>query len=100
MAETFADYPWSSGSFYFNKEKYEAIDCGYVEELFGTKDELQRFIMETNLDELPTVRSDLGQIIGGEEFIPLATAMAERVLERRALNTVAVRTSTSNRWRK
>jgi len=78
MAKTFADYPWSSGSFYFNKEKCETVDCQYIEELFGTKDELQRFVMETDLDELPTVRSDLGQIIGGEEFIPLATAMAER----------------------
>jgi REP element-mobilizing transposase RayT len=78
MAKTFSDYPWSSGLFYFNKEKCAAVDCRYVEELFGTKDELQRFIMATDLDELPTVRSDLGKIIGGEEFIPLATAMAER----------------------
>ena len=76
MTKTFTDYPWSSGSFYFNKEKCEAADCGYVEGLFGTKDELQRFVLETDFDELPTVQSDLGQIIGGEEFIPLA--MAER----------------------
>jgi len=78
IAKTFVDYSWSSGSFYFNKEKCEAIDCRYVEELFGTKDELQQFVMETDLDELPTIRSDLGQIIGGEEFIPLAMTMAER----------------------
>jgi REP element-mobilizing transposase RayT len=78
MANSFSVYPWSSGSFYFNKGKCASVDCGYVEELFGTKDELQRFVMETDLDELPTVRSDLGQIIGGEEFISLAMTMAER----------------------
>jgi REP element-mobilizing transposase RayT len=78
MADSFTVYPWSSGSFYFNKEKCAAVDCGYVEELFGTKKELQRFVLETDLDELPVVHSDLGQIIGGEEFIPLATDMAER----------------------
>jgi REP element-mobilizing transposase RayT len=85
MAKTFVDYSWSSGSFYFNKEKCEVVDCKYVEELFGSKGELQRFVLETNLDELPMVRSDLGQIIGGEESIPLAAAMAERRTERESV---------------
>ena len=34
--------------------------------------------MDADLDELPTVRSELGRIIGGEEFVPKALAMAER----------------------
>jgi putative transposase len=78
MAASFIEYPWSSAQLYFGQDRCKAVDCSYVEELFGSRDELHRFVMDTDLDELPTVRSELGQIIGGEEFVPKAMAMADR----------------------
>lgn len=78
LVRFFKDYPWSSGSLYFSNKPCEAVDCRYVEELFGTERELLRFVAETNPDELPTVRSNLGPVIGGEACIPQVVALAER----------------------
>ena len=78
MAASFIEYPWSSAQLYFGQDQCGAVDCKYVEELFGSRDELHRSVMDMDLDELPTVRSELGQIIGGEEFVPKALALADR----------------------
>jgi len=78
LSSTFSDYPWSSGSLYFRKDESRGVDSAFVEELFGSKEELDRFVNANNMDRLPTVRCELGWIIGGEDFVPKALEMAER----------------------
>ena len=91
MAASFIEYPWSSAQLYFGQDRCGAVDCGYVEELFGSRDELHRFVLDADLDELPTVRSELGQIIGGEEFVTKALALADRRSGRESIERRRVR---------
>ncbi|MCX6557798.1 MAG: transposase, partial [Candidatus Aminicenantes bacterium] len=91
VVASFIEYPWFSAQLYFGQDRCNAVDCGYVEELFVSRDELHRFVMDTDLDELPTVRSELGQIIGGEEFVPKALALADRRSGRESIERRRVR---------
>jgi hypothetical protein len=45
IAANFIEYPWSSANLYFGQDQCDAFDCGYVEELFGSRDEMHRFIL-------------------------------------------------------
>jgi len=78
LVSSFSEYSWSSASLYFQGKTNIAVDCVYVEDLFGTENELFRLINCLNINELPTVRSDLGLLVGGEGFIPKAMKLAER----------------------
>ncbi len=78
LVSSFAEYPWSSASQYFHGKPATMVDCDYVEDLFGTEDELVRLINNLKTDELPMVRSNLGLIVGGKDFIPKALKLVER----------------------
>ncbi len=74
----FSTYPWSSGMLYFRDCEDSPVDCAYVEELFSSERELNRFVKEMDIDGLLTVKSELGLVIGNEEFLPNALELAER----------------------
>jgi len=78
LSQSLIAYPWSSGALYFKESDGGPVDCAYVEELFGSEGEMIRFVENMDIDELPTVKSELGLIIGGEEFLPKALELAER----------------------
>ena len=82
LSKSFERYSWSSGSHYFtDKTEQSIVDRVYVEELFGSEKELKRWMTSTkDMDDLPSVKSEMGLIIGGEEFIPQAEALADRRL--------------------
>jgi REP element-mobilizing transposase RayT len=85
LSSKFTNYPWSSGSLYFKESEDSSVDYAYVEELFGSERELIRFVEGVNIDELPTVKSELGLIIGGEAFLPKALELTERRSDRESL---------------
>ncbi len=68
ITENFLDYKWSSSSLYFSDMERKLIDKSFVEELFSNRNELINFVNGTNIEELPTIKTEMGKIIGGEEF--------------------------------
>lgn len=80
LARSYDKYPWSSGGAYFKEEcDGSLVDCNYVNDLFCSVKELKKWIISTqDLDELPTVKSEMGLIVGGEEFIERAEELANR----------------------
>ncbi len=86
LCKVYDDYPWSSAGHYFSGESSLWLDKGFIEELFGDADALKRFVLaQADLEELPTVRTPMGRLIGGEEFIPVALERSERRSERPSL---------------
>jgi hypothetical protein len=78
LCRRFSDYPWSSAGDYFNAEGGGIPDRLFIEELFGTRDRFVDFVGKNPVDELPVIKSELGLIIGGEDFIPSAVDLSER----------------------
>jgi REP element-mobilizing transposase RayT len=85
LVRSYSDYPWSSGRFYYGREECAGVDRGYVEDLFGSQAQMRRFMAGTGLDALPTVRSALGPVIGGEGAVSWIEALAERRSGRESL---------------
>ena len=61
-------YKWSSINEYFKEPEFPLTDKTYVEELFETEDNFLHMIESMNLKKLPTIKTDVGTIIGGERF--------------------------------
>ncbi len=79
LVKTYPDYTWSSGRFYFNKTDDIFVDTDFVNELMGDEKNLQQMVARvSDLEELPTVKSEMGMIVGGEEFISEAMDKADR----------------------
>ncbi|HDP94052.1 MAG TPA: hypothetical protein ENN40_01690 [Candidatus Aminicenantes bacterium] len=78
LVKDFAECKWSSGSAYFSQNESEIVDAGFVEELFGNVDEFNGFVRRMPVDELPTVRTELGIIIGGGDVLPDLERKADR----------------------
>jgi REP element-mobilizing transposase RayT len=79
LSRSFESYPWSSGALYFKKQADTWVDIAYVEELFGTPQALKKQVLASEaMEELPMVKSDMGLIIGGEDFVSQALEKAER----------------------
>jgi len=85
LVQDFSDYEWSSGNLYFSKPTSDIIDQVFVEELFGNKVNLATFVMNINLKELPTVRTEMGFIIGGEDFLSKALEKSDRRTDKESL---------------
>jgi REP element-mobilizing transposase RayT len=64
----FLDYPWSSAGLYFKEEARGCVDCGFVEELFGTAESLKRYVRnwQRRGNELPIVHTELGPVLAEE----------------------------------
>lgn len=80
MVRSYDNYPWSSGSMYFKGvDSKSLVDSHYVNELFGSEKELQKWVINAqDIDELPMVKSDMGLIIGGSDFIERAEELSDR----------------------
>jgi len=78
LASLFSDYPWSSGSEYFRGKASEIVDAEFVEGLFGSGKELAAFVRSRVQLELPTIRSEMGRVIGDQGFIPQARRLTDR----------------------
>ena len=69
LATDFLDYQWSSSSLYFNKQSSDIIDDKYVESIFGSFHNMSSQIRNLKIKKLPVIRTRVGEIIGGEEFV-------------------------------
>lgn len=67
ITKNFLNYEWSSGSKYFNNN-FEFIDTAFIRDSFPSKRAFSNFINGTDIKELPTIKTETGNIIGGEEF--------------------------------
>jgi REP element-mobilizing transposase RayT len=83
LAEAFDRHSGSSGILYFNGAETNTVDVGFVEDLFGSRTALQGLVDRAN--ELPVIQSELGPIIGSEEFSVRAAWKAERRSGRESL---------------
>ena len=79
IVKDFREYPWSSASLYFSDNSCGGVDKGFVEELFETRDGLDESVrMAMGIERLPMVKTEMGMIIGGEDFVPIAMRKADR----------------------
>jgi REP element-mobilizing transposase RayT len=78
LCRDFTEYPWSSSQAYFSMKVETAVKGALFEDWFGDRAELDRYIRGTWVDELPVTKSELGLIIGGEQFFEKASGLCER----------------------
>lgn len=78
LCTSFSEYPWSSGSLYFSGKDTQSIDCEYVESLINSEEELQRLVNGSDWDELPVIRTEMGNIIGFEDDIEAILKKSDR----------------------
>ncbi len=63
------EYRWASISEYYTGEDSLFVDSEFVEELFGTRRDLERLLVEWTGDNLPIKHTRLGDIMGEDKFI-------------------------------
>ena len=68
LAENFIEYKWSSARVYYKKKVSNIVDNNFVEELFGSSNNLINITNNFDITELPTIQTREGKIIGGREF--------------------------------
>ena len=86
IVKDFKEYPWSSASLYYSEDSYGGVDKGFVEELFETKDGFNESVRSAmGIEQLPMARTEMGMIIGGEDFAPVAMRKADRRSGRQSL---------------
>jgi REP element-mobilizing transposase RayT len=68
LVDNFLDYKWSSANLYFQKKSSNIVDNNFIEDLFGSSDNLVGIINNYEIKELPTLKTREGLIIGGQEF--------------------------------
>lgn len=78
LTDYYYNYTWSSAKYYYKESDCTSIDIDYVEDLFGNEHHFIDFVSSNPYDELPTVRTELGEIIGGEHAFTYLEEHAER----------------------
>lgn len=71
------DYKWSSAHVYFSRQTC-FMDCGFVEDLFGSRQNLYEALKVNYPLKLPIQKVRLGEIIGDEDFYNRALELYER----------------------
>jgi putative transposase len=84
MVNDFMAYPWSSAADYYRK-KSAICHLEYVRELFGSERNYVSQIQKSGAKELPVLRTDIGDVIGGESFAEKALQRFERRMEKDSL---------------
>jgi REP element-mobilizing transposase RayT len=82
LVDRFDNYSWSSGSLYFSGDNKSFIDRGFVEDLFGSKENFFMALQSAHKQKYVVKRSKYGQIFGDEEFIKEAEKKYDRRKER------------------
>jgi REP element-mobilizing transposase RayT len=78
LVENAADYKWSSAKDYFSGIDSELIDVKYVQELYGSENIFARSSNSEYKSELPIINTRMGQVLGREDFIPIAESRWDR----------------------
>jgi REP element-mobilizing transposase RayT len=78
MAESALAYPWSSAGQYFTKTGADWLAAGFVEGLFGSRQGLLGALGAASDEPLPIVKTRLGPVVGGEDFIEEAQTRFDR----------------------
>jgi len=86
LVKDFREYPWSSASLYYSDKPLGGVDTGFVEELFETRDRINESVRSAiGIEQLPTVKTEMGMIIGGQDFIRVAIRKADRRTGRQSM---------------
>ena len=79
LVKDFREYPWSSAGLYYSENPSGGVDKDFVEELFETREGFNESVRGAmGIERLPMVRTEMGMIIGGEDFAPVAMRKADR----------------------
>ena len=82
LVDRFDNYSWSSGSLYYSGDNKSFVDRGFVEDLFGIKENFFMALQSAHKQKYVVKRSKYGQIFGDEEFIKEAEKKYDRRKER------------------
>lgn len=88
LVSNVGEYAWSSAKEYLGKSKCPIADVRFVQELWGGMKVLSKEIIGERIGELPTIKSDHGDILGELEFLNQALEkhdrrVAEKSIEKR-----------------
>lgn len=72
------DYIWSSIKSYFSKRKDEIVDAAFVDELFGTKEQLLSAVRASIQIEFPVMATRYGEVLGSSDFLDEAVTKFDR----------------------
>jgi REP element-mobilizing transposase RayT len=74
------DYSWSSIKSYYSNTKSsdEIVDFEFVNDLFGTKEELLSAIYKSSASKLPVRATRYGDVLGNEDFFKSAISKYDR----------------------
>ena len=81
IIDDFRKYPWSSAKTYFQKAKLKWLDSEFVQELFGSQNNLADAIQMEGSEKLSLLKTRLGPVLGDESFVEKALERYERRLE-------------------
>ena len=77
LTTDFMTYPWSSAQSYYQGE-FPVTDREYLQGLFGSKRNFVSQVQGLGDRELPLLRTDVGEVIGSEDFAEKALEQFER----------------------
>lgn len=72
IVERVENYTWSSIKYYFSNQESEIIDAEYVNQLFGTKENLIGELESLVHKKIPVRMTKHGEILGSDTFLKLA----------------------------
>ena len=78
IVDHFRKYRWSSGDLYFTKRKDAWLDSGYVEDLFGSENEIDHALESGGISDFPVIRSVFGGVMGEKGFLEKALTKYNR----------------------
>jgi hypothetical protein len=72
IVEKGEDYIWSSIKYYFSSNDAEIVDVAFIDELFGSREELISALRSNVNQELTVTETKYGDILGSESFMESA----------------------------
>jgi len=78
IVQTFDQYLWSSGRFYFSDQECGFLDVDFVNELFGSRSGLMDFLISMGAKDLPLLETKYGEILGNSDYVEEAVSRFNR----------------------
>jgi len=69
LVKDFLDYPWSSAAHYFRRGRNPYLNNEFVESLYGSFTDMLRQVRGVTMENLPSINTRYGEIIGGPGFV-------------------------------
>ena len=85
MIKNHRKYLWSSVNQYFEKQNLEWLDAQFVNDLFGSRTQLDEAVGRELEKKLPTMKTVFGPVLGDENFLAKALERYERRKEADAI---------------